>query len=266
MGFSNKRYLGALIISPFIIFLFLGGIYLKCLTFVLSFMGMYEFYKVTKVKDLNPMKYLGYLALIGFFVLNNDITKLAYVLIPLVFLCLCVPIIDVERNYFEVAVTVLGFIYVGVFFSFISTVNAMQYGSYLVWLIFIASWGCDTLAYYSGRFLGKTKLCPKVSAKKTVEGSIGGLIGAAIGCGIFGYIIKGYGVNIELYHFFIMGAICGVFSQFGDLVASSIKRYKVDIKDYSNLIPGHGGILDRFDSILYSGVIVFFYLKLVVGL
>lgn len=266
MGFKNERYLGALIISPFIIFLFLGGVYLKYLTLVLSLMGMYEFYKVTKAKELNPMKYLGYIALLGFFMLNNDITKLSYVLIPLVFLCLCVPVIDVERNYFEVAVTVLGFIYVGVFFSFIPKVNSMEYGKYLVWLIFIASWGCDTLAYYSGRFLGKRKICPKVSAKKTLAGSIGGLLGAAIGCGIFGYIIKGQGVDIALYHFIIMGAICGVFSQFGDLVASSIKRYKVDIKDYSNLIPGHGGILDRFDSILYSSVIVFFYLTLVVGL
>ena len=132
----------------------------------------------------------------------------------------------------------------------------MEYGKYLVWLVFIASWLCDTTAYYVGRMFGKTKLCPEVSPKKTVEGSIGGLLGSAISCGVFGFIIASYGVNISLIHYVIIGLICGVFCQFGDLVASSIKRY-AGVKDYSNLIPGHGGILDRFDSILFSSVVVF---------
>lgn len=80
-----------------------------------------------------------------------------------------------------------------------------------------------------------------------------------------GVVTTHYINSMFLYHFFIIGALCGVFSQFGDLVASTVKRY-VDIKDYGNLIPGHGGILDRFDSILFSGVVVFYYLTFIVGI
>ena len=83
--------------------------------------------------------------------------------------------------------------------------------------------------------------------------------------GIYGIIISNYTDTFAIYHFFIIGALCGILSQFGDLVASSVKRY-VDVKDYSHLIPGHGGVLDRFDSILFSGIVVFTYLTLVIGL
>ena len=114
--------------------------------------------------------------------------------------------------------------------------------------------------YYTGRAFGKRKVAPKVSPKKTVEGLIGGILGATLGCGIYGIIISRYGVEINVIHFFLIGAICGIMGFFGDLVASSIKRY-VGIKDYSNLIPGHGGILDRFDSILFNAVVVFYYLR-----
>lgn len=264
MGF-NKRYLGVLVMAPFIIFLFLGGIYLKILMLILALLGVYELYKVVKEKNIKAISVLGYLSIIGYFLLDNDVNKLVYILIPLTFVSLIIPVIDFKYTFIDSAITILGFIYVGVFFSFIPKVNAMDHGNYLVWLIFIASWLCDTVAYYTGRAFGKTKLCPKVSPKKTVEGSIGGLLGGAIGCGVYGFIIVKYGVDIPLYHYLIIGAVCGVFSQFGDLVASSIKRY-VGVKDYSNLIPGHGGILDRFDSILFSSVVVFFYLSLVLNL
>lgn len=98
--------------------------------------------------------------------------------------------------------------------------------------------------------------------KKTIEGSIGGLIGSTLFCGIYGLVINSFGVQVPVYHFIFMGIVCGVFCQFGDLVASSIKRY-VDVKDYSNLIPGHGGILDRFDSILFTSVIVYYYVTMI---
>lgn len=261
----NKRYLGALILSPFIIFLFLGGIYLKIIALILSLFGMYEFYNVISKKGFKPVAILGYVAIIVYFLLNNNTDYLVYVLGGLTFLSLTIPVVNLKYNFSDVSVTILGFVYVGVFFSFIPLINSMEYGKYLVWLVFIASWLCDTTAYYVGRMFGKTKLCPEVSPKKTVEGSIGGLLGSAISCFVFGYFISSYGVNISLIHYIIIGLICGVFCQFGDLVASSIKRY-AGVKDYSNLIPGHGGILDRFDSILFSSVVVFFYLRLILGM
>lgn len=262
---SNSRYLGALLIAPFIIFIFLGGIYLKAFTIVLSVLGMYEFYKSVNTKDFKPVTLIGYFMLIAYYITGNDFKVLSFIIIITTFLMLCVPVIDVKYTFIDVSLTILGFIYVGLFFSFIYLVNIKNGGEFLVWLIFIASWLCDTTAYYVGRLFGKHKLCPKVSPKKTIEGSIGGMLGSTLACGIYGIVIYKYYNIIPIYHYFIIGAICGVFCQFGDLVASSIKRF-VGIKDYSNLIPGHGGILDRFDSILFAGTIVFFYLTLILKL
>lgn len=263
----NKRYVGAVFLAPLLIFLFLGGIYLRILVFVLSMLGLYEYYKVSKEKKINPMSLLGYLLCIFYYIFlgNNNYKLLMFFIVIGVFLMFCIPTFDTKYNYVDIGITILGFIYVAVFFSFIVLTNKLTYGNYLVWLIFIASWMCDTFAYYFGRYLGKgkTKLCPKVSPNKTVIGSLGGLLGSVIACMVYGYAIYRCGVKIQLYNYAAIGLLCGVFSQCGDLAASSIKRH-VGVKDYSNLIPGHGGILDRFDSILFSAVIVYYYLSFIV--
>lgn len=250
-------------IAPLFIFVILGGLPLKIFTIVLSIIGMHEFYKALKEKGFKPVISIGYLLLFAYYVSNNDFEKLAYILIIGTFIALLVPVFNLERTFIDVALTILGFIYVGVFFSFIYLVQVKSQGVYYIWLIFIASWMSDTAALYAGKFFGKHKLCPKVSPKKTVEGSIGGLLGAALFCTIFGIVISNYAEVMPIYHFFIVGILSGGLSQLGDLVASSVKRY-VGIKDYSKLIPGHGGILDRFDSILFSGVVIFYYLTFIV--
>ncbi|GAA0078049.1 phosphatidate cytidylyltransferase [Clostridium sp. CTA-5] len=262
---SNNRYLGALMIAPFIIFIFLGGIYLKTFVILLSAMGLWEFYEALKNAKFKPVSLIGYLLLIAYYFLNNDFNIMMYVIIFAMFILLIIPVINLKYTFIDVSLTLLGFIYAGILFSFVYLVNTKPNGEFLVWLIFIGSWMTDTSAYYAGRFFGKNKLCPKVSPKKTIEGSIGGLLGSILFCGIFGFIVNNYQFIMPLYHYLIIGALCGVFSQFGDLVASSIKRY-VGIKDYSNLIPGHGGILDRFDSILFSATVLFYYLTFIVNI
>ncbi|MDQ0148942.1 phosphatidate cytidylyltransferase [Eubacterium multiforme] len=260
---SNNRYLGALMIAPFIIFVFLGGLWLEAFTVVLSILGMYEFYNALKQKDFHPISIVGYILIIVYYLTNTNFNTLTYIVVFATFILLMIPVINLKYTFIDVAITLLGFLYVGILFSFLHLVNMKFGGQYLVWLIFIGSWMTDTSAYYAGRFFGKHKLCPKVSPKKTIEGSIGGMIGSTIFCGLFGIIVSKYIYIMPVYNYFIIGALCGIFSQFGDLVASSIKRY-VGIKDYSNLIPGHGGILDRFDSILFSGLVVFYYLTFIV--
>lgn len=260
---SDNRYLGALMIAPFIIFILLGGPYLKGFTIVLSACGLYEFYNALKQKDFNPITIVGYILLGLFYLTNNNFETLMFLVIISTFILLCVPIVDLKYTFIDVAITLLGFIYVVVLFSFIPLVNSKVGGAYLVWLIFIGSWLADTSAYYAGRYLGKRKLSPKLSPKKTIEGSIGGFVGSTLGCGIFGIIVSVYIPEVAIIHYFIIGALCGIMGQFGDLVASSVKRY-VGIKDYSNLIPGHGGILDRFDSILFNATVVFYYLTFIV--
>lgn len=262
---SNSRYLGAVMIAPFIMFVLLGGIYLKGFVFALSLMALWEFFNALRQNKFKPLDIAAYILLIVYYLINNNFETMMYILVASTFLLLIVPVIDLEYTFVDVSLTLLGFIYAGVLFSTVYLVNSKANGIYLVWLIFISSWLSDTAAYYSGRFLGKHKLCPKVSPKKTVEGSIGGFLGATIFCGIFGLIVNKYIYIMPIYHYFIIGALCGIFGQFGDLVASSVKRY-VGIKDYSNLIPGHGGILDRFDSIIFSSTVIFYYLTFIINI
>ncbi|OFI07721.1 phosphatidate cytidylyltransferase [Clostridium acetireducens DSM 10703] len=262
----DKRYIGALILSPLIIFLFLGGVYLKYLMFAVSLIGMFEFYNAANKKGINSFNLIGYLLCIVYYItLQKEINYflIFHLMVFLIIIMLSIPIINLKYNFIDASITIIGFLYIPICFSFIVLTNFKDYGNYLIWLIFISSWLCDTAAYYTGKFFGKNKLCPKVSPKKTIEGSIGGFIGSIIGCGLFGVFCIHNGVNIPIYNYYIIGAICGIVCQFGDLVASSIKRY-VGIKDYSNLIPGHGGILDRFDSILFSAVAVYYYISFII--
>lgn len=267
-GILNKRYLGALILAPFVIFIFIGGIYLKYGIMLLSIMGLFEFYKVSRVKGVKPFNMAAYLLTIFYYVIintNYNMNKFIPIALLVLLMLMCIPVLNVKFNYFDIAITVLGFLYVPVLFSSIPLVNGKEYGNYLVWFIFISSWLCDTAAYYTGKFFGKRKLCPQVSPKKTVEGSLGGILGSVLGCTIYGFILNYFALNIPMYHYFAIGLISGILCQFGDLTASSIKRNS-DVKDYSNLIPGHGGILDRFDSILFSGAVVYYYITYIIGL
>ena len=261
----NSRYLGAVVLAPLLIFVLLGGLLLKLFTIALSVCGLYEFYNALKTKEIKSIPIISYILLVIYYAVNNDFEKMMYILVIAMVIALIIPIIDLKYSFVDVAITFLGFIYVVILFSFIPLVNEKVGGQFLVWLIFIGSWLSDTVAYYFGRFFGKHKLSPKVSPKKTIEGSIGGFLGATLGCGLFGVAVSAYVPQVNIIHFFLIGALCGIMGQFGDLVASSIKRF-VGLKDYSNLIPGHGGILDRFDSILFNAVVVFYYLTFVVGI
>lgn len=263
----NSRYIGAVILTPIVVFLIMGGSLLQYGLLAISLIGLNEFYNVAGKRGINTFRYVGYIFTIFYYVFlyKMNFSLIAFMLFLLVMLLLCIPSINLNYNYMDLSVTILGIIYVSVFFSFITLVNTKVNGNYLVWLIFISSWASDTAAYYSGKFFGKHKLCPKVSPKKTIEGSIGGLCGSVLGCSILWAVLQRYNVNIPLVHFVAIGIISGVFSQFGDLAASSIKRHS-EVKDYGNLIPGHGGVLDRFDSILFSAVVVFYYLTFILGI
>jgi phosphatidate cytidylyltransferase len=114
------------------------------------------------------------------------------------------------------------------------------------------------MAYFTGLLLGRHKLAPKISPKKTIEGAVGGVAGSVLLCGLFGY----FAVPPLLTHCIALGVLGGVVSQLGDLTASIFKR-KMGIKDYGNLIPGHGGVLDRFDSVLFTAPAVYYYIVIV---
>jgi phosphatidate cytidylyltransferase len=140
--------------------------------------------------------------------------------------------------------------YVVASFTSLTTVRYLTHGMFCFVLVFITAWVTDSMAYVVGSLIGKHKLIPDVSPKKTIEGAIGGLVLTIIACLLYGYIIESVAhVSANYIVLGVIGAILSVVSQIGDLVASLIKR-EHGVKDYGKLLPGHGGIMDRFDSIL----------------
>ncbi len=149
--------------------------------------------------------------------------------------------------------------YAPVLFSFIYLTRELPGGIYMVWLIFISSWICDTCAYLTGMAIGKHKLAPVLSPKKSVEGAVGGVLGSALVGALFGWLFleKLFADQNITWIAALICAAGAVISQAGDLAASGIKRNH-QIKDYGRLIPGHGGIMDRFDSVLFTAPIIYY--------
>lgn len=171
----------------------------------------------------------------------------------------------------QVVASFFAFAYAPVMLSFIFLARSLQYGSYAVWLILISAWGCDTSAYVVGMLFGKTignhKIFPKLSPKKSLEGCIGGVLGAACLGALYGEVIVSNVIHNESI-VWLIALICGVgsiFSQMGDLAASAIKRNH-EIKDYGKLIPGHGGIMDRFDSVIVTAPLIYFLTQIFMNL
>lgn len=267
---SDNRYFGVIFLVPILASFFIGGIFLHLMVGLMSIRALYEFYTVVSVKKENPMTVLGYVIAIFMYSIIyyvvDDLNVIAVMIILVTVGTLVISVFDRKYSFNDAALAVFGFIYTCVFFALILLIYDMSNGNWYILTIFTTSWVVDTFAYYSGRFYGKRKLIPEVSPKKTVEGAIGGLIGGALATFILGIIlyftIPGI---IHPIHFLIFGVLGSAMSQIGDLMASAIKR-DCGVKDYPKLIPGHGGILDRFDSVLLAGASLFIYLSLVAGL
>lgn len=261
---GDNRYFGALFLIPIFLAFILGGIWLQLVVAIMGLRAMYEFFAVIKVKGIKPIESAGYMGgtfLFGMFILGyGDFRVLAIMILLVTVAAMIISVFRRNYNFMDAAATIMGFIYTIIFFALILLIYEMAGGKYYILTIFTIAWICDTTAYFTGRFFGKRKLIPAVSPKKTVEGAIGGLIGGALATMLFGLALSSTGRDVmHPLHFLAMGFIGSFFSQIGDLIASSIKR-DAGVKDYPKLIPGHGGILDRFDSILLAAVSVFIYL------
>ena len=159
----------------------------------------------------------------------------------------------------QIMANVFNFLYAPVMLSFIYLTREQEAGKYIVWLILISSWGCDTCAYVVGMLIGKKKIFPVLSPKKSLEGCIGGVVGAGLIAALYAIfavenVFPDKRVTIVITVICMVGA---VMSQVGDLAASAIKRNH-EIKDYGKLIPGHGGIMDRFDSVIVTAPMIYF--------
>lgn len=178
-----------------------------------------------------------------------------------IIVCLIYGVINYGKTAFSLITENIFFMfYIVVFFSYIVLIRASRWGEVLIWLVLLSPWATDTLAYFSGVFFGKRKLIEKVSPKKTIEGSIGGTVGCVAVAYIYGVIVSKLGYFPKFSNLLIFAAVSSVVSQFGDLAASCIKR-EHGVKDYGSLIPGHGGILDRFDSVLFVAPLMYYFMQ-----
>lgn len=244
----------------------LGGNILWGFCFLISMIGLYEFYRVFKIeKNLGLVGYVFaaayYLALLFS---KGTVNGALFLAIELMAAAGVYVLQYPKYNTEQVFACILGLLYLPLMLSYIYQIRMAEDGLFSVWLIFLCSWGCDTCAYCVGVLFGKHKLAPVLSPKKSIEGAVGGIVGAALLGAAYGFVVNRHMVmeNAPLY-FAVICAAGAVISQFGDLIASGIKRQH-NIKDYGKLIPGHGGILDRFDSVIFTAPMIYALLSIFV--
>ena len=255
---------------------YMGSLAIGLAVFTLALVGIYEFYRALAKGGFKPVYTIGLFACLPLLYLafisklpgaaaavyaGTALREVAIGVFVVLLLSFCLLIFSNGKyTVADISVTLFGIAYVIFLFSFVTLTRNLDNGYLYIWLIFIGAWVTDTFAYFTGVTIGKTKILPKVSPKKSLEGSIGGVAGCMAAMLLFGLYFDNI-LGVPLYHFAILGGICGMVSQIGDWAASALKR-AVNIKDYGNIMPGHGGVLDRLDSILFVAPVIYFYISL----
>ncbi len=248
----KTRVITAIIGILLLIFIvFKGKLYLSMSITILSIIGLWEFYSSLNNINIRPINYMGYLGAIGLFISNAfQVVTVELVFYMITAILLIILLLNKKVKILDIATTLLGVIYIPFFFFHIYKLDGTRY----IWLVFLIAFGTDTFAYLVGNLVGEHKLSPKISPNKTIEGALGGIIGSLIITIVFGYF-----ADIDLiFKLMLLSILASIVSQVGDLVASRIKRI-VKIKDFGFIFPGHGGVLDRFDSIIFCAPIIYYY-------
>lgn len=264
-----KRLTSALLGFPLVVLvLIIGNKYVVDIALsIIAMIGMNEYLNAVSKKS-NPVRWLGYLSCLSICFIHvipvEYLNIVATLAIPAIFLVLFIQLIatNMKTNFKDIAYTFFGISYVVFFMMFIAFINGMKDGKILIWYAICAAWVTDIFAYLVGKNFGKHKFS-EVSPKKSIEGCIGGTIGAVVVILIYTYVVNTY-LNMSYSYTYIaaISVVLSLIGQIGDFAASSIKRY-VDIKDYSNLIPGHGGILDRIDSLLFIAPFAYVFFTMI---
>ena len=241
--------------------------------------GTYEFYRMANFDRREPLLYLGLLWALALVLSSHylyrspDVLSLvvtATMLISLVWL-LCSP--SREKAFHNWAWTIVGALYVGWMLSYWLSLRGLEdspeYGRNWVYLAMLATFANDTGAFFVGRVRGRHKLAPAISPSKTWEGAIGGLTCAILGAIVIATILNLISLKLgspfvfKYWQIVLLGFLVSLFAQLGDLVESLLKR-NMGAKESGNLLPGHGGILDRFDSLIFVGAVAYYYVIWVV--
>ncbi|MCR5155937.1 MAG: phosphatidate cytidylyltransferase [Butyrivibrio sp.] len=251
-----------------------GGYILASALLVVSCIGFFELTRATGIhtegQKMNGLEIGGYISILVHYIqmiLVKDFRYYVFSIMFAFFLIMVCYVLRFPRYTSTQAITCFFcFIYVPVNISFVYLLRIRPLGIYFAWIPFIA-WVCDTCAYFAGRALGKHKLVPVLSPKKTVEGAIGGVLGSVLVGAIFGYLLyRNETHDVLVIPILMIITFAGsLISQLGDLLASGIKRDH-QIKDYGKVIPGHGGIMDRFDSVIFVTPCIYFLAAVLVPL
>lgn len=265
----KTRIISAIIILPILfLIIYYGGYPYYITIFLANLIGLYEFNRAFRIRDKRILVIQIVLSCILHISIIYGASQYfllclgtAFIVLGVVFV-LSYPTIGFEQYVYAV----FGYLYVTLFISHLTLIRSNgRIGYYMIWAVFAIAFLTDTTAYFVGRKWGKKKLAPNLSPNKTIAGAIGGLVGALVAMFIFSLVVGSFWLEITKQQFIgliLMGFLGSIVAQFGDLIASAIKR-KTEIKDFGKIIPGHGGILDRLDSILVVSFVVYYAMQLI---
>jgi len=254
-----KRVTSALLGFPMVIVVLLFGnkYIIDIVLAIVAIISLHEYYNAFNSK-YKTIQWIGYLLAASIslihFIPSEQLFGFIGISMPIVIVLFFVQLIikNLEISIIDIAISLFGILYIVLFIMFIPLLAGTANGKILIWYAIFAAWGTDLTAYIIGKTfkLGKHKFS-KISPNKSIEGCIAGLIGAIAISLLFTICINKFlSVEISYIKVLIISAILSIIGQFGDFAASSIKRFN-EIKDFSNLIPGHGGLLDRIDSLIF---------------
>jgi phosphatidate cytidylyltransferase len=260
----RTRVLTALVGIPVLLFfIYLGGYWYGLVVLIIAVIGLKEYFYLMRKRGWRTVELSGYLFLpLAFLAVYRENALLVLVLWMLFFSAFSLfPVFfDTSVNYWESALSYWGIIYTGGLASFLLAIRLLPEGFLLTLFLFLMVWSEDILAYFVGSLAGKTPLAPKVSPKKTLEGTIAGITGSSLTGLLLSWFFAPYYLN--LLTGVLLGLIVGAAATLGDLSQSALKR-SVGAKDSGHLLPGHGGILDRFDSLFFAAPFFYIYIILI---
>lgn len=244
---------------PLLVFVYLGGYFIKGLALVISILAVMEFIKVHREDGIYgslPIAIGSTVILYALCIMHaQPILYMGWFAVSIL-ACLLMILNHKKHIVEDATVTIIGIVYVVFMLFHLAWLSDVEGYKLYVWMIIISAFVTDIGAYFIGLGLGKKKLCPELSPKKTIAGAVGGVVTCAVASVIYAMVLA----PGQWIHFLIMGIIASVAAQAGDLIASGFKR-SLEVKDYGKLIPGHGGVMDRIDSLLFTAPVIFWYIQ-----
>lgn len=270
---SFQRVVAGLVFVPmFIVITRAGGYPFLALVDLIIVLGLMEFYAMMRAKGMHPYRTIGVISGLTLstyiFFRSGEYANFVFTFILIALMGLELARKDNRLAVYHVSTTIFGVIYVAYLASHLVLLRELPaqvgvpyaQGASFVFLVFVVTWASDTGAYAIGSLFGEHTLSPKVSRNKTWEGAFGGVLFAAVAGWVASVTFAGY---LAAWEGVVMGVLASMVGLLGDLFESTLKR-DAGVKDTSHVIPGHGGVLDRFDSLLFTAPLIYYFLKFVI--